>query len=90
MVQTFFERSFVSKLTAVPISRHIDLLAAQLVIHDYSRIHTRIQLRLIGHLNRWLEQNDLTAEQIDEEIIERYWCYFMRQKRVRSNDCAHS
>jgi hypothetical protein len=36
-----------------------------------------------------LEQKDLTAGQIDEEIIERYWRYFMREKRVRSKDvCA--
>jgi hypothetical protein len=57
--------------------------------HGYSRVHTRIQLRLIGHFNRWLEQKDLTAEQIDEELIERYWRYFMRRKRVRSKDvCA--
>jgi hypothetical protein len=60
-----------------------------LATHGYSRVHSRIQRRLVGHLNRWLEQKDLTIEQIDEEIIERYWRYFMRKKRVRSKDvCA--
>src|SRR6185295_1670186 len=53
-----------------------------------SRVHSRIQLRLIGHFNRWLEQKDLTVEQIDEEIVERYWRYFMRKKRVRSKDVS--
>src|ERR1700735_2528038 len=49
----------------------------------------RIQLRLVGDFNRWLEQKDLTTAQIDEEIIEHCWSYFMREKRVRSNDvCA--
>jgi hypothetical protein len=46
-----------------------------LATDGYSRVHSRIQLRLVGHFNRWLEQKDLTAEQIDEEIVERYWRY---------------
>jgi hypothetical protein len=62
------------------LAGHIDLLAAQLATHGHSRVHSRIQLRLVGHFNRWLEQKDLTAAQIDEEIIERYWHYFMRKK----------
>jgi hypothetical protein len=71
------------------LAGHIDLLADRLAAHGYSRVHSRIQLRLIGHFNRWLEQKDFTAEQIDEEIVERYWRYFMQQKRVRSGDvCA--
>jgi hypothetical protein len=90
LVQTFFERSFaINRLRQGPLAGHIDLLAARLAIHGYSRVHSRIQLRLVGHFNRWLEQKDLTVEQIDEEIIERYWRYFMRKKRVRSKDvCA--
>ena len=90
MVQTFFERSFaINRLRQGPLAGHIDLLAARLETDGYSRVHSRIQLRLVGHFNRWLEQKDLTVEQIDEEIIERYWRYFMRKKRVRSKDvCA--
>ena len=90
MVQTFFERSFaINRLRQGPLAGHIDLLAARLATHGYSRVHSRIQLRLVGHFNRWLEQKDLTAAQIDEEIIERYWRYFMRERRVRSKDvCA--
>ena len=89
MVQTFFERSFaINRLRQGPLAGHIDLLAARLATDGYSRVHSRIQLRLVGHFNRWLEQKDLTAEQINEEIIERYWRYFMRKKRVRSNDVS--
>ena len=90
MVETFFERSFaINRLREGPLAGHIDLLAARLKTDGYSRVHSRIQLRLVGHFNRGLEQKDLTIEQIDEEIIERYWRYFMRKKRVRSKDvCA--
>jgi len=90
LVQTFFERSFaINRLRQGPLTGHIDLLAARLATDGYSRVHSRIQLRLVGHFNRWLERKDLAVEQIDEEIIERYWRYFMRRKRVRSTDvCA--
>jgi site-specific recombinase XerD len=89
LVQTFFERSFaINRLRQGPLAVHIDLLAARLATHGYSRVHSRIQLRLVGHFNRWLEQKDLTAAQIDEEIIERYWRYFMREKQVRSTDVS--
>ena len=90
MVQTFFERSFaINRLRQGPLAGHIDLLAARLATLGYSRVHSRIQLRLVGHFNRWLEQKNLTVEHIDEEIIERYWRYFMRKKQVRSKDvCA--
>ena len=65
MVQTFFERSFaINRLRQGPLAGHIDLLAARLATDGYSRVHSRIQLRLVGHFNRWLEQKNLTAEQI--------------------------
>jgi site-specific recombinase XerD len=68
------------------LAGHIDLLAARLATHGYSRVHSRIQLRLVGHFNRWLEQKRLTAEQLDEDVIERYRRYLKRRKRVRSED----
>ena len=89
LVQTFFKRSFViNRLRKGPLAGHIDLLAARLATHGYSRVHSRIQLRLVGHFNRWLEEKDLTVDQIDEGIVERYWRYFMRKKRVRSKDVS--
>jgi hypothetical protein len=69
-----------------PLAGHIDLLADRLAAEGYSRVHSRIQLRHIGHFNRWLQQEHLSLEQPDENIIERYWRYFMREKRVRPKD----
>ena len=70
LVQTFFECSFaINRLRQGLLAGHIDLLAARLATHGYSRVHSRIQLRLVGHFNRWLEQKDLTVEQIDEELV---------------------
>ena len=72
MLQTFFERSFaINRLRQGPLAAHIDLLAARLETDGYSRVHGRIQLRLVGHFNRWLEQKGLTVEEIDEELIKR-------------------
>jgi site-specific recombinase XerD len=68
------------------LAGHIDLLADRLAAHGFSRVHSRIQLRLVGHFNRWLDQKGLTAKQVDEDLVERYWHYFERRKRVRSFD----
>jgi hypothetical protein len=54
------------------------LLAARLATHGYSRVHSRIQLRLVGHFNRWLANKHLTAEQLDEDVIE---CYRLQYSR---------
>ena len=87
MVQTFFTRSFtINRLRQGPLAGHTDLLAARLAADGYSRVHSRIQLRLVGHFNRWLDQKYLTAEQLDEDVIERYRRYLKHRKRVRSED----
>ena len=68
MVQTFFKRSCtIDRLRQGPLAGHIDRFAARLATDGYSRVHSRIQLRLVGHFNRWLGQNSLTAEQLDED-----------------------
>jgi hypothetical protein len=62
VVQTFFKRSCtIHRLRRGPLAGHIDLLAAKLATEGFSRVHSRIQLRLVGHFNRWLEQMHLTA-----------------------------
>ena len=87
MVDTFFKRSCtIDRLRQGPLAGHIDLLAAQFAVNGYSRVHSRIQLRLVGHFNRWLDQKSITPQQIDEALIERYWRYFERRKRVRPFD----
>ena len=87
MVQTFFKRSrTINRLRQGPLAGHIDLLAERLAAHGFSRVHSRIQLRLVGHFNRWLDQKGISAKQLDEALIERYWHYFERKNRVRSFD----
>jgi site-specific recombinase XerD len=87
MVQTFFKRSCtINRLRQGPLAGHIDLLAERLAAHGFSRVHSRIQLRLVGHFIRWLDQKGISAKQLDEALIERYWHYFERKKRVRSFD----
>ena len=60
MVETFFKRSCtIHGLRQGPLAGHIDLLANHLAAHGFSRVHSRIQLRLVGHFNRWLEQKGI-------------------------------
>lgn len=87
MIPTFFKRSCtVHRLRRGPLAGHIDTLAAKLATEGFSQVHSRIQLRLAGHFNRWLEQMHLTAEQLNEDVIERYRRWLKRRKRVRSED----
>src|SRR5215831_14404747 len=89
MIETFFERSFaIDRLRKGFLGRHIDLLADRFSTQGFSRVHSRIQLRYIGHFNRWLDKKGFTAKQIDEEMIERFWHLFMRRKRVRRRDMS--
>jgi hypothetical protein len=44
LVQTFFERSFaINRLRQGPLAGHIDLLAARLATHGYSRVHSAVE-----------------------------------------------
>jgi site-specific recombinase XerD len=87
LLETFFERPCtINRLRQGPLAGHIDLLADRLTAHGFSRVHSRIQLRFVGHFNRWLDQKGFTAQQIDEALIERYWRNFQRRKRVRWYD----
>jgi hypothetical protein len=87
MVETFFKRSCtILGLRRGPLAGHIDLLADHLAAHGFSRVHSRIQLRLVGHFNRWLEQKGISAKQLDENVIERYCRWLRRRKHVRAED----
>ena len=87
MVETFFKRSCtIHRLRQGPLAGHIDLLADRLAAHGFSRVHSRIQLRLVGHFNRWLDKKGITTEQLDENVIERYTRWLRRGKHVRSED----
>lgn len=87
MLETFFERSHtIHRLRQGPLAGHIDLLAGRLAAYGFSRVHSRIQLRLVGHFNRWLDQKRITPEQLDEHVIERYRRYLLPRKNVRSED----
>ena len=97
LVQTFFERSFaMNRLRQGPLAGHIDLLAARLAADGYSRVHSRIQLRLVGHFNRWLQQKDLTVEQIDEDSNRALLALLYAkkasaaQRRVRADEATRS
>jgi hypothetical protein len=67
------------------LAGHIDALADRFAA-GFSRVHSRIQLRFVGHFNRWLDQKGINVKQIDEALIERFWKYFERRKRVRFYD----
>ena len=96
MVPTFFKRSCtIHRLRRGPLAGHVDLLAAKLATEGFSRVHSRIQLRLVGHFNRWLGNRKGIEEQTttwDKTVVDRQndlksWVVVLRSlvedKRIR-------
>jgi hypothetical protein len=87
MIETFFDRSFaIDRLRQGPLGGSYRF-ASQSVVNR-GLFKGPQQLRYIGHFNRWLDRRGLTANQIDEEMIERFWRSFMRRKKVRRGDMS--
>ncbi len=71
----FNERSDPRTLDALirgPLAAHLRTYAQQLHDQGYAVSSSRLQLRMLGHFNRWLQRKGLAAEQIDSSTMERY------------------
>jgi site-specific recombinase XerD len=80
LVDRFFERSFcIDRFRRGPLAGHADKFAALLYDRGYSHSAGRIQLRLIGDFNQWLERKRLGVQDVDEQVLVRYLRY--RERR---------
>ena len=55
-----------------PLGPYVDGFAEQLAGQGYTAATTKEKLRLITHLNRWLERHDLSLPTLDEERVEQF------------------
>ncbi len=55
-----------------PLGPYVDGFAEQLASQGYTAATTKEKLRLITHLNRWLERHDLSLPTLDEERVEQF------------------
>lgn len=64
--------SIVRRLHDGPLGPYIDEYASQLLERGVSRMSARRTLRLIAHLSRWLERQDLGIDALNEFALDRY------------------
>ena len=55
-----------------PLGPYVEGFAEQLAGQGYTAATTKEKLRLITHLNRWLERHDLSLPTLDEERVEQF------------------
>ena len=87
----FSERSDPRTLDALirgPLAAHLRTYAQQLHDQGYAVSSSRLQLRMLGHFNRWLQRKGLAAEQIDSSTMERYVRCRRKSGKLRRGDTA--
>src|ERR1700751_1888036 len=87
----FSERSdprTLDALTRGPLAAHLRTYAQQLHDQGYAVSSSRLQLRVLGHFNRWLQSKGLAAEQIDSSTLERYVRCRRKSGKLRRGDTA--
>lgn len=65
-----------------PLAIYIDDFADQLKRQGYCHATAREKLRLIAHLSRWLDYNQLHAEDLNEACVARFRRYRRRRNRL--------
>jgi hypothetical protein len=89
--QFFNERSDPSTLEALtsgPLAAYLITYAQQLHDQGYAVSSSRLQLRVLGHFNRWVQSKGLAAEQIDSSTLERYVRCLRKSGKLRKGDAA--
>ena len=83
MIKTYFPDPRVrQRLYEGPLAIYIDDFADQLECQGYSHATAREKLRLIAHLSRWLDGNQLQAEDLNEACVARFRRYRRRRHRL--------
>src|SRR5271170_3545122 len=73
-------------LTRGPLAVHLKAYAQQLYNQGYKVQTGQLQLRMLGHFNRWLQSNCLVADEIDSSTVERYRRFRIKAGKLRTGD----
>jgi hypothetical protein len=73
MLQEFFKQGdFLKRLQGNPLREHLDSFASALVEDAYAASTVRSKLLWVVELGWWLQDEQLTAEQLSEHIVDRF------------------
>jgi integrase len=73
-------------LTRGPLAVHLKAYAQQLYNQGYKVQTGQLQLRMLGHFNKWLQSNCLIADEIDSSTVERYRRFRIKAGKLRTGD----
>jgi site-specific recombinase XerD len=83
MIEQFFsDPATLSRLQTAPAWEHLDALAEDLCRQGYAESTVRIKVRHVSRLCRWLEQQGLSVQCLDEERLRAF--HGVRSKRFHS------
>ena len=86
-IEVFFpDPTTRQRLYSGPLAAHIDAFAERLTTRGYAASTARERLRLIAHLSRWLDQQNLTADSLNELII----CQFLDDRSQQGYAVRHN
>jgi len=75
-------------LTGGPLAAHLKTYAQRLHDEGYAVQTGQLQLRMLGHFNRWLQSNCLTTDEINSSTVERYIRSRRKAGKLRAGDAA--
>ena len=84
MLREFFKQSdFLERLHSNPLREHLDSFATALVEDAYAASTVRSKLRWVVELGWWLQEEQVTVEQLSEHIVDRFLEELRRLGRLR-------
>jgi site-specific recombinase XerD len=75
-------------LTRGPLAPHLQAYAQRLHDDGYATQSGQLQLRLLGHFNRWLERRSIAATDVDSSTVARYLRSRRKTVKLRRGDTA--
>jgi site-specific recombinase XerD len=82
----FFTHDQAEAIRHGPLKAEIESYAQRLGDQGYALQTGRVQLRMLGHFNRWLERNKVSAQEIDASTLERFVAFRQRRFKRRRDD----
>jgi integrase/recombinase XerD len=75
-------------LTGGPLAAHLKTYAQRLHDQGYAVQTGQLQLRMLGHFNRWLQSNCLATDEINSSTLERYIRSRRKAGKLRAGDAT--
>jgi len=84
--QFFSDQAFTQHLYVGPLAPHLNAFAAMQSSHGYSKLTTKVKIRVISKFSQWLQKHNLPIEDMNESRIKKYSRYQKNRGRLRSGD----